>query len=264
MGVKTNITLNKLNHLFNNYRFVSLTPTPTGMVDTTFIASTKDKDYILKKYERDISEKIKEDINLLNFLSSHSLNVPRCLDKNGVWYIYEKLSGQTPKVISTYHIQALSRFLAKMHKLTYKKKSCHLFYQNYKVTKLLNKIKIDYFSYYKKLSSLKSYTPKTDGIIHGDIFKDNTVFDAQKIGVFDFIDSGCGSFIFDLAVALIGYGVKKENKYFITLSLNTYNQKAPKKISLDRLMFHISIASKFYALLRIDHYNCTKKAKELL
>ena len=40
-------------------------------------------------------------------------------EKNG-WYIYEKLQGEQPNNVKSYHIQALGRFLAKMHRETSK------------------------------------------------------------------------------------------------------------------------------------------------
>ena len=96
--------------------------------------------------------------------------------------------------------------------------------QKDEMKKLLSYTKQNFFAYYKKLQYLQNYNSKIDGLIHGDIFKDNTLFDGQKIAVFDFIDSTCGNFGFDVAVCLIGFGAKKNN-YFINLFLKTYNQK---------------------------------------
>ena len=90
------------------------------------------------------------------------------------------------------------------------------------------------------------------------------MFESKKIGVFDFIDSTCGSFCFDNAVALIGFGTKIDNNYFINLFLRTYNQRAPKKIDKDELINSMKTASSFYALKRIDKFKNTSKAKELI
>ncbi|MDF1882167.1 phosphotransferase [Sulfurimonas sp. MAG313] len=262
MGVKTVISLDELNILFPSYGFKVLDSTSSGVVDTTYIISDSSNSYILKKYERDISSKINEDIKLLKELHSFGLNVPLCLDQNKGWFVYSKLKGSQPKHIKSYHVQALARFLAKLHKKTSKLSSEHNFVDSYKLPQLLRQIKSKHYSYYKRLQFLNDYNTLTDGLIHGDIFKDNTVFDKTKIGVFDFIDAGEGNFCFDAAVALIGFGIK--NTYFINLFLLSYNQNAPKKLSKKELMQELTTASAFYALLRINNYKNTQKAKELL
>ena len=110
MGVKTVISLDELNKMFPSYNFIRLTPTVSGIIDTTYIAHTKTKEYILKRYERDIEHKIIQDIKLLNKLKSAGLNVPTCIDEKNGWYIYEKLQGEQPNNVKSYHIQALGRF----------------------------------------------------------------------------------------------------------------------------------------------------------
>ncbi|MCD6433560.1 MAG: phosphotransferase [Sulfurimonas sp.] len=260
MGVKTLITLEEVNRLFPSYNFKNLKPTSSGIIDTTYIVD----DFILKKYERNIKTKIDEDIKLLNDLKALGLNVPVCLDKNGEWYLYEKLKGEEPKNIKSFHIQELARFLARFHSFSYKKSSNSNFIDQKEVSSLLNYTKSNFFSYYKKLQFLEKQKVKNDGLIHGDIFKDNTLFDGRKIGVFDFIDSADGSFSFECGVALVGFDVKKKRDFFINLFLLNYNQHAPKKIEKKELLEQMVMACGFYALKRIHKYEKTKKAKELL
>jgi len=262
MAVKTKITLHEVNKLFVSFNFIKLVPTTSGIVDTTYIAITKNREYILKKYERDIEDRIKKDTKLLKKLKNAGLNVPTLLESKNEWFLYEKLRGNEPKVVKIYHIQALARFLAKLHSITYDKTKGYP--QKDEISKALKFTKDNFFLYYKKLEFLKSYKPKNDGFIHGDIFKDNTVFDTHKLGIFDFIDGDNGSFYFDIAVALVSFDAKKHNFYFINLFLNTYNQHSPKKLNKEELLKHLHIASSFYALKRILSYKNTKKAKELL
>ena len=264
MGVVTKITLDELNSLFDSYEFIKISPTSSGIIDTTYIVDTKTKSYILKRYERDIEDKIKQDIKLLSKLKLAGLNVSTCRDISDGWYLYDKLRGEEPKVIQTFHIQELARFLAKLHKVTYSKSTPKGFVEKDEISQALKFSKKHFFSYYKKLEFLKVYNPKNDGLIHGDIFKDNTVFDGTKLGVFDFIDAIYGSFYFDAAVVLVAFDAKKHNPYFINLFLNTYNQRAVKKLNKKELVYHLKIVSSFYALKRIYHYKNTNKAKELL
>jgi len=264
MGVKTTITLEQLNRLFPSYTFTKITPTTSGIIDTTYIAYTNTKGYIIKRYERDIPNKIELDSKLLNKLKASGLNVPICLESNDDWYIYEKLKGKQPKSVRSYHIQALGRFLAKMHNQTSKMKCDTNIIIEDEVTQSLKYVKANFFGYYKKFEFLKNFTNNHDAIIHGDIFKDNTIFNGKKIGVIDFIDSSCGTFAYDVAVALIGFDAREHHDYFINLFLLNYNQHAPKKLKKSVVKEKMKIASHFFALKRVHEYKNTSRAKELL
>jgi len=263
MGVKTPLTLDEAKALFSEFSFINIQATDSGIIDTTYIVTTNNRSYILKKYERDIEEKIKKDAQLLYALKSQGLNVPTLIRSNNTWFLYEKLLGEVPKHMTLRHIQALAQFISKMHMFTSKLNFDNNFVEPAEVEKSLQNIKYKFYFYYKKLQFLQNYKAKKDGLIHGDIFKDNTVFDGFKIGVFDFIDAGCGEFVFDIAVALVSFNAKK-HPIFIELFLNTYNQRTLKKIKKKELLKYMEIASGYYALLRIETYKHTKQAKELL
>jgi homoserine kinase type II len=264
MGIKTKISLEELNDIFKGYNFTKLIPTSSGVVDTTYIAHTNNTAYIVKRYERDIEKKVDADKKLLEYLGAKNLEVSQHIKEQKKWHLYKKLNGTQPTHIRSFHISSLARFMASMHLLTYKQTNGYIFLDAYNTKKYLKYLKSNFFLYYKKLSFLKHYKQRCDGIIHGDIFKDNTLFDGLKIAVFDFIDAGCGSFVFDIAVALVGFGVSEKKSFYIELFLNTYNQKSVKKISKDELLKEMKNASAFYALLRIQNHKNTKKAKELI
>ena len=67
MGVKTVLGLSELNALFPSYNFIKLTPTESGIIDTTYIVTSNEKSYILKKYERNIPKKISLESKYENF-----------------------------------------------------------------------------------------------------------------------------------------------------------------------------------------------------
>ncbi len=264
MGVVTQITLKELNKFFPSYKFIKITPTTSGIVDTTYIVENEKKSYILKRYEREIQTRVMQDIELLKDLKSIGLNVPTFIEESHGWHIYTKLNGSSPHNVKSYHIQALGRFLAKMHKHTAKTKCTSNTRVEMEVTNALEHTKMHFYSYYKKFEFLKYFTHKNDALIHGDIFKDNTIFNDKKIGVIDFIDSFCSSFIFDVAVALVGFDVKEKDEYLINIFLISYNQYAPKKLTKTELKRNMKAASHFYALKRVAKYNNTQQAKELL
>jgi len=263
MGIKTPLTLKEAQKLFADFDLQRLIPTKDGVIDTTYIAIAAKKAYILKKYERSIDAKIAFDTKLLQKLHHHKLNVPLLLAQNKGWYLYTKLSGSHPKQSELQHIQLLARAVAHFHQCTQDIKRQKSFLQNYSLHTILNTIKTKHYSYYKKLSSLTRYKQECDGFIHGDIFKDNTLFEKNSVGLFDFIDGGCGSFAFELGVIEISFN-PNQKKSFTKMLLRTYNQTAPKKITPQELALAVTNAAKLYALLRISHHKSTKRAKELL
>ncbi len=263
MGIITQITLKEIQELFPSYRLLRLTPTSDGVMDTTYIVSNETKSYVLKRYEREIPEKILFDSRLLGRLSEAGLNVPLHLASNRGWHLYKKLDGESPSSITSVRIISLARFMAKLHQVTKNVKSQTDFIAEHEIKNTLKDIKKSHYVYYKKLSFIKNYKTKNDGLIHGDIFQDNCVFEGSKIGVFDFIDAGYGEFLFDVAVALMAFNPSRRSLFF-NLFINAYNQKAPKKISKKELRKTLDVAAAFYALLRIEKYKNTKKARELL
>ncbi len=258
MGIKTDLTCKEANSLFKNYKINSLKATTSGIIDTTYIS----ENYIIKKYERSIDKKIQADKKLLCDLKSIGLNVSIYLAQKQNWYLQEKLQGTTPTHIQLYHISSLARFMARFHTYSYKKHSIDKAIDLNEIEISLKYLKKNFFIYYKKLSALKEYKASNDGIIHADIFKDNTLFQAQKIAVFDFIDGGEGSFVFDIAVALVGFAIKAHNHSKIELFLKTYNQHAPIKQNKKELLHVMKIATYFYTLKRI--YRKKSIQKELL
>ncbi len=258
MGVQRELTLQEAQQLFCDFEIKSLSPTKDGVMDTTYLS----KHYVLKYYEREMGEKILQDAERLEKLSQAQLNTPRYLAQSQGWHLYTRLQGQTPKSTQLYHIQSLARFMAKMHQETSQHHCSKLFLEQYQLKKTLTSLKKEFFYYYKKFQTLQDIKERNDGFIHGDIFCDNTLFEGKKIAVFDFIDGACGAFSFDIAVALVAFNPHKRHS-FTQLFLNTYNQKAPKKIHKEELQAQIKIAAKLYALLRIQKHKTTTKAKQL-
>ena len=259
MGVKTLLTQKEAQALFPSFSLTNIKPTTHGVIDTTYISEK----YILKKYERNIDKRIEEDTKRLKSLFQHQLNVPRVLAKNQEWYLYERLCGSSPKSIAYYHIQSLARFMAKLHRLSQTQYTSPPFLAQYDIQGYLYSVKKDFFLYYKMLEPLKSLKLPCDGFIHGDIFPDNTLFNKETIAVFDFIDGGCGTFSFDIAVAIMAFNPHQKPS-LTKLFLQTYNQNSPKKIKNQELQKQLKMAKKLYMLLRASTEKKTQKAKMLL
>jgi len=262
MGVKTTLTLQEAKELFPSYEFIDIIPTQYGIIDTTYIVKNATCEYILKRYEREIEKKIATHNALLTLLSTSHLNTPKLLDKNQKWYLYTKLNGEIPTNIKLTHIKKVANFMAEFHNISKNFKTASHFISTNIIDKYLETVKKNHYFYYKKLSCLHALKQKEDGFIHGDLFRDNTLFEEKKIAVFDFIDGGLGAFSFDIAVALLSFNPKNRPLYR-AIFLQTYNQRAKKKITKKTLQKELFIASKFYALLHIIHDKNRRRAKKL-
>ena len=244
MGVKTKITLKELNLFFPLYHFTAIIPTKNGVSDTTYIVKTQQKEYILKYYERVVD--VTTIHTLLYILKKKKLNVALCCDSANKWYLYEKLDGESCAFPQIKHIKKVATFLALFHNITYKKTLHKPFISLQEVQATAKELQKYSYYKYKKYSFIIPL--ESDGIIHGDMFYDNVVFDTNdKIGVFDFIDSADGSFAFDVGVALFGFGIEKR-KLFVEMFFKTYNRYAKKKLEKEKVLFYIEIAKKFYGM----------------
>lgn len=262
MGVKTPIVLDAVNALFPSYDFRKIMPTKEGIMDTTYIVETKNCAYILKKFERDVQEKLATEKALLALLSDSNLNTPKFVAQNHEWYLYTKLEGKIPQQIGHRQLQTLARFMAEFHNISRNFQDAKSFLSSYNREEMLRFVKKNYFVYYKKFACLQNIKQKNEGFIHGDIFRDNTLFTNNKIAVFDFIDGGLGELSFDVAVALVSFN--PHNRPFFTKTfLQSYNQRAKQKISHKELQKQLKTAGKFYALVRLVADDNRKRMQEL-
>jgi Ser/Thr protein kinase RdoA (MazF antagonist) len=94
---------------------------------------------------------------------------------------------------------------------------------------------------------------RRDGIIHGDLFPDNCVFEGRRIGVFDFIEAGPGSFLLDAAVVAANWALRGNARGRLRRFLNAYNAHAPVKIGFDALCGGMEAAVRLYAMQRYVH-----------
>ncbi|WP_345975622.1 phosphotransferase [Sulfurimonas sp. HSL3-7] len=250
MGVKSALSLEEANRLFEGRRFERLEATTDGIIDTTYIARSGATAYILKKYEEAGRERIEAERALLERFSRCGITVPSHLASSGEWHLYSCLKGRKVTQVNHLHLQSVARTLARMHRCTH---SGHRPIFDPEETALqLRRLRAKEYSSYVRLHRLRDYRPKREGVIHGDLFTDNALFDGGRIGVIDFIDAGEGSFAFDLGVAALDWALRGRNLGYLRRFLRAYNQHAPRKIALHKLIGEIKNAAAFYTLSRID------------
>jgi homoserine kinase type II len=95
---------------------------------------------------------------------------------------------------------------------------------------------------------------KNDGLIHGDLFLDNTKFtDDNLTAVFDFIEACNGSFLFDLSVIANSWcfdGTYTFQRNNFDNLIASYEQNFKEKVDIQSLKKSMLFASLFYALRR--------------
>jgi len=250
MGVKSALSLEKANRLFEGRRFEKLEATTDGIIDTTYIARSGASAFILKKYEEAGRERIEAERRLLERFSRCGITVPSHLASSGEWHLYSCLKGEKVTRANHLHLQSVARTLAKMHRCTHS--GHHPIFDPKETALQLRRVRAKDYSSYRRLYRLRGYRPKREGVIHGDLFVDNALFDGSRIGVIDFIDAGEGSFAFDLGVAALDWALRGRSLGYLRLFLRAYNQHAPRKITLHELTEEIKNAAAFYTLSRID------------
>lgn len=265
MGVKTKLTLEQAQKLFPHRNFISIEPTHRGVIDTTYKISTKDEAFILKKYERATNMQIQHEQLLLNQLYNNNLRVPRPLESSGVWQLFSYLKGEIPHKISLQHLQKIGSFLGSFHTIVSYQSNGFIPFSKDIYQNSLFEVRKKHLLYSKKLSALKSFPSELDGIIHGDLFCDNTKFEGAFLSVFDFIEAGQGSFAFDLGVVAMSWIAKKHlSQLQLQTLLKAYNQKTKKKITLDKLLKMMHYAALVYSLKRFINSASSLDYKEML
>jgi homoserine kinase type II len=219
MGVKTAITLEEVSSILS---CTLLTPTEHGVSDSVYIT---DKG-VLKLFESASEDAILEERNLLLTLSSlpvtkHSSDVFFLQKKPCV--LYEKLNGQSLKHANDNHIIQMAEFMRRFHAQTAGLTSINTpLFESSRLQSLIHQT--NYLPFQEIFDSIDLQFSR-DGVIHGDLFLDNALFENGELsGVFDFIEACEGDFLFDLAVVAISWCLDEKDDYAkINLLLTHYN-----------------------------------------
>ncbi len=252
MGIKTELSLSQAKELFSQIDIISLHPTHHGVFDTTYILKTDSNRYILKRYERADQKQINDEARLLEHLQKSGLNVPTVLYSSKKWHLFTYIEGKIPRITSLQNLQSLGQFLGKMHLHTHKKKANFTPFKKNSFKEDIKKIRLNHPLHAKQFEELLNFNDKHDGLIHGDLFPDNAKLDKNRLGVFDFIEAGNGSFHFDAGITSMSWIAKEKqiSKIRLEIFLKAYNQYAPYKLTLDELLMQMQYAALAYALQR--------------
>ena len=238
-----------LTHLPKRYKKYTIKPTKNGVSQSVYYISDK---YIVKVLPSLYN--IKAELKLLNLVNNIPISYIEeyIYHQDKIYIIYNQIKGTSKIYTQNYHIKQISMFLKRFHTKTKNQTSSNtmIFTKSY----LENMIK--HTSHIYLLEKLKNITItlSNDGIIHGDLFYDNAKFYHHKLsGVFDFSESCCGDFYFDLAVVAISWCFDRYilNKQKVLILLQTYQKNSTSKISYVEFKEYIKFALIYYTTLRI-------------
>lgn len=197
MGVKRMITLEDLPR---SLEVKTLTASTDGVMDSVYFL---DDDRVLKIFENGDAESVEEELKLLAHCESLSVSKPEgevfwVQDKPAL--IYRRCSGESLKCPDLDEIRQIGTFLRSFHCKTATRESANEpLFEKSRLERLIRESDMLVFdTLFKKIDLVL----RNDGIIHGDLFVDNALFEKGKLScVIDFSQACNGDFLFDLAVA---------------------------------------------------------------
>lgn len=196
MGVKTVIALEDLPQ---SLEITSLEASKDGVMDSVYFLNN---DRVLKIFETASEEAVKEELKLLVHCESLPIAKPRgevlsICGKPAL--IYRRCQGKSLKSAEIDEIRAIGTFLREFHTLTASSHSSNeRLFEKSRLERMIEEANIEIFDTLLKKIDL---TLRNDGIIHGDLFMDNALFEREGLScVIDFTQACNGDFLFDLAV----------------------------------------------------------------
>ena len=207
-----------------------------GGIENTnyFVTSEKDgatHEHVLTVFERLSFEQLPYYLHLMKHLAGQGIPVPepatdaqgevlhRLLDKPAA--VVDKLQGKSVLAPAERHCEAVGEMLARMHLAgrDYPLSQPNLRglpWWNETAPVVLPKLEAaqsallrSELAYQNHVAALPAYTALPRGPVHADLFRDNAMFDGDRLtGFFDFYFAGNDSFLFDLAVCLNDWCVR--------------------------------------------------------
>jgi len=157
---------------------------------------------VLKIFENANEDIVTEELKLLE----HCTTLPIARPEGGVLrirnkpaLIYHRCHGKSLKSAKIDQIRQIGVFLREFHTLTATLESSNeRLFEKSRLEKMIEEAKSEIFeTLFKKID----LTLRDDGIIHGDLFMDNALFNEGSLScVIDFTQACNGDFLFDLAV----------------------------------------------------------------
>ncbi|MBB3192030.1 homoserine kinase [Halomonas cerina] len=208
---------------FDAGTLVSLEGVPAGTENSTFFVTTDRRQLVLTLFEQGEHEELPFFVELLDYLDEHRLPVPGPLhDRDGIALhslagkpalLFPKLPGRHPKDPNLAQCRELGDTLGRMHRVSRhfpghrpNPRDLHwLLAMYHKVLGYLSPqdqaLMEDEVEIYQDVFGDAPDLPQ--GALHGDLFRDNTLFVGDRLGgLIDFYNGCTGDLLFDLAIVI--------------------------------------------------------------
>ncbi len=234
MGDYTKLTHSEIEEVLRLYTddmLMSVRPLSLGISNSNYDVRTKESHYLIKVSNDKNIDELKEEMKILEFLHKerfpHSLT-PVSTKTNELVYEYNDLHGVVfpfvegiPPGPSDDTCYEIGKALALLHNITVNKDSGLRSADQVSFTPSIIKDYLlnencpeDFKNTYESLIGPQEeqyFSTSFDlGIIHGDLYYDNTLFDNNHLSyLLDFEQSGVGDCLFDLGISISGSCLEK-------------------------------------------------------
>lgn len=203
----------------------SLKPCAGGIENTNYFVDTDSGQYVLTLFERLSFEQLPFYLQLMKHLAERGIPVPNpAADKNGAILhslkgkpaaVVNKLTGASELAPGAAHCAQVGAMLARMHlagqDFNMRQPNLRgLSWWNTTLPTILPHVNagqrsllLGELAYQNHISATSAFKALPTGTVHGDLFRDNVMFENGKLtGFFDFYFAGCDAFLFDIGVCL--------------------------------------------------------------
>jgi len=281
MARYTNLSPEELADIVSHYAIgtpVKFEGIPGGFGNSNFKLTTTDNTYLLKICDEKNLEELQIQIALLTHLHRHAYpTVYPILQKNGDALhltsnyrvmLYPFLNGETPQP-SQRVLTQIGEALAELHRISPLLELPRFPMGMAQITPFLKEVKNTQFATHPFVIWLKSELewirpelekPLRTGLLHGDLFLDNTLFDGdQMVAILDF-EEGChDTLLIDVGMTIIGCCYTAQHQLDVASVqsfLEAYNALRPLTSeewdSLDGFVHYAALAIAFW---RFRQYN---------
>jgi homoserine kinase type II len=224
MSVFTTLTLQEVNHLLKDFPIGEITELKgiaAGVTNTNYFVISDDSRYVLTIFEQNKFEELPYFVDLMTHLAEHNIPCPAPIkDKHGVdlrvikgkpALLISCLKGRDVKEPNPEQCAQVGRVLAQMHHAGQSftrpsKNQRDIEWRNNIVAQVIGKLPAEDQSV---LNQALDFQDKLDidtlpkGVIHGDLFRDNVLFDGDTLGGFiDFYYACHDVLAYDVAITV--------------------------------------------------------------
>lgn len=228
MAVFTPVTLEDLTSWMTQFSLgkpLAVKGISSGIENSNFFLTTETGEYVLTLFEKLTFEQLPFYLNLMRHLAEHGVSVPAPI-ANHEGHILHMLHGKPAAIVTRLrgacqlapkpvHCAEVGAMLAKMHLAAqdfdirqpnlrglawwHETVPTVLPYLDEDNKDLLRKE----LAFQEDFAASAAYRTLPAGPVHADLFRDNVMFDSEKLtGFFDFYFAGCDTWLFDVAVTL--------------------------------------------------------------